>query len=222
MKSRKVLWLAVPVLALTSIVCSTGNLVPQGISETLQAFTQQVPALQTQVVEQLTQAAQVTGLPDAHAIETQVALQLTQISGQNPTQQGGTDNIPTNTPPGGLSGSISGSLSYPAEGIPPMAVVAYRVGGQPNEYYYIVTGQNQSSYQLDNLPEGSYYIVAYPLIEGSSLSGGYSQAVPCGLSVNCSDHSLIAVSVTGSQVTTGADPGDWYAPQGSFPANPLP
>jgi hypothetical protein len=139
--------------------------------------------------------------------------------------QGATDNIPTFTPPAGQSGSISGSLSYPAEGIPAMAVVAYAVGGGQFNYYYVLTQQGQGSYQIDNLPVGQYHIVAYTMGGGGfpvGLAGGYTQAVPCGLSVNCTDHSLIAVQVNNGQVSTGANPQDWYAPEGTFPPYPLP
>jgi hypothetical protein len=134
----------------------------------------------------------------------------------------GTDAIPTFTPVGGLSGSIAGQLSYPSEFIPSMAVVAYVAGCSPLDYYYIVTNENTGNYQIDNLPPGNYNVVAYPMNSPGTFAGGYSQAVPCGLSVDCNDHSLIVVQVIGGQVTAGVNPGDWYAPEGSFPAYPLP
>jgi hypothetical protein len=56
----------------------------------------------------------------------------------------------------------------------------------------------------------------------AGLAGGYTQAVPCGLSVNCTDHSLIPVQVNNGVVTQNINPGDWYAPEGSFPSYPLP
>jgi hypothetical protein len=140
----------------------------------------------------------------------------------NAPQNGGTDVIPTFTPVGGLSGSIAGQLSYPSEGIPAMAVVAYVTGGSPLDYYYIVTNEGTSTYQIDNLPPGNYHVVAYPMTAPTSLSGGYSQAVPCGLSVDCTDHSLIGVQVVGGQVASDVNPQDWYAPEGTFPAYPLP
>jgi len=139
-----------------------------------------------------------------------------------PGAQPSTDNIPTNTPEGGLSGTISGGLGYPSEFIPPMALVAFRIGGAPNEYYYVLTQQNQDSYQIGGLPSGTYHVVAYPMLDGSTLAGGYSQAVLCGLNVNCNDHSLIPVNVTAGQNSPGVDPVDWYSPPGTFPSNPLP
>ncbi|WKZ34568.1 MAG: hypothetical protein QY332_13190 [Anaerolineales bacterium] len=119
-------------------------------------------------------------------------------------------------PPAQLGG-IAGQLGYPSSFIPSMVVVAYEIGG--SNYYYVITNDNASTYQIDNLPSGTYYVVAYP---DPSYPGGYSQAVPCGLSVDCTDHSLIPVTVTGGQVTQGANPTDFYAPEGTFPPYPLP
>ncbi|MFC1878873.1 carboxypeptidase-like regulatory domain-containing protein [Chloroflexota bacterium] len=118
-----------------------------------------------------------------------------------------------NTP---APGSISGSLSYPSEMIPPLQVVAFNI--QSGQYYYIITVTNQSYYTIDNLPPGVYHIVAYVL--DSNFGGGYTFSVPCGLSVDCADHSLIDVQVNPGEETTGIDPGDWYAPDGFFPQKP--
>ncbi|MFN8401730.1 MAG: carboxypeptidase-like regulatory domain-containing protein [Anaerolineales bacterium] len=115
-------------------------------------------------------------------------------------------------------GSITGKLSYPSSFIPSMTVVA--LNAKTADYYYVITNENAGTYQIDNLPPGSYYVVAYPGND-SSYPGGYSQAVPCGLDASCSDHSLIPVDVNG-QLVTGIDPGDFYAPPGTFPASPVP
>jgi hypothetical protein len=122
---------------------------------------------------------------------------------------------PTETPP--QTGSISGRLTYPSEYIPAQRVVAFQVGSE--FYYYVQTAENQSTYQIADLPPGTYHIVAY-LIDGD-LSAGYTQAVPCGLSVDCTDHSLIGVPVTPGQDSGGIDPADWYAPEGAFPPDPI-
>jgi hypothetical protein len=119
-------------------------------------------------------------------------------------------------------GTIIGTLSYPSEGIPPLRVVAFEAN--TGEYSYVDTATNQSTYTID-LPVGTYNVVAYSIGgDGfpTGLSGGYSQAVPCGLSVDCTDHSLIDVSVTVGATASGVDPGDWYAPDGSFPPMPPP
>lgn len=113
-------------------------------------------------------------------------------------------------------GSISGALSYPSSFIPPLRVVAFQVNGF--NYRYVDTMQNQTTYQITGLAPGLYHVVAY--IMDGTYAGGYSQAVPCGLSVDCTDHSLIAVEVKSGQDTPSINPGDWYAPAGAFPPKP--
>jgi hypothetical protein len=208
------------VLVFIAILSASCSALPQDVGQavqgTMQALTAQASLIETQVAIQLTQAA-----------PTSTSLPIENNPPQpSPTStSGATDNIPTFTPPAGQSGSISGTLSYPAEGIPAMAIIAYVVGGSPNDYYYVTTDQGENSYQIFNLPVGAYHIVAYTLGGGgfpAGLAGGYTQAVPCGLSVSCTDHSLIAVQVNNGQDTANANPQDWYAPDGTFPAYPLP
>jgi len=114
-------------------------------------------------------------------------------------------------------GSITGSLSYPSEFIPPLRVFAFQVGSE--NYFFVDTAENQSTYQIDNLPTGYYTVVAYTT--NGRLAGGYTQAVPCGLTVNCENHELLEVPVNIGQVVTGIDPADWYAPEGAFPPAPV-
>lgn len=113
-------------------------------------------------------------------------------------------------------GSISGALSYPSEFIPPLRVAAFRVDGQ--YYRYVDTMQNQSAYQITGLVPGLYHVVAYTM--DGLLAGGYTRAVPCGLSVDCTDHSLIDVEVKPGQDTPNIHPADWYAPLDAFPPMP--
>ena len=190
------------------------------VEQTAVAGITVVPNQPTQNLDQIVQATF-----QAMTAQAQGQVQSQPPAAQPTATQGATDNIPTFTPPAGQSGSISGALSYPAEGIPAMAVVAYWVGGGPQYYYYVLTQQGQSSYQIDNLPIGNYHVVAYTMGGGGfpqGLAGGYTQAVPCGLSVNCNDHSLIDVQVSNGGVSTGVNPQDWYAPDGTFPPYPLP
>lgn len=114
-------------------------------------------------------------------------------------------------------GSITGSLSYPSEFIPPLRVFAFQAGSE--NYFFVDTAENQTSYQIENLPAGYYTVVAY--IMNGRLAGGYTQAVPCGLTVDCTNHELLEVPVNRGQVVTGIDPGDWYAPEGAFPPAPV-
>lgn len=121
------------------------------------------------------------------------------------------------------TGGIAGQLMYPASGLPSLRIVAFQLGG--GAYYYIDTALGQSSYELHNVPPGTYHVVAYPLPGGGFTggpAGGYSQMVPCGLQYGCNDHTLIDVVVTAGNVTAGADPNDYYAEPGGFPPNPVP
>ncbi len=120
-----------------------------------------------------------------------------------------------------ITGSISGQLRYPADSLPAMYVTAYEVGSQ--NYRYVTTSPGQDTYEIDGLSPGNYHVIAYT-VGGAGfpggLAGGYTQAVPCGLGANCTDHSLISVQVEVGQAATGIIPADWYAPQGTFPPFP--
>jgi hypothetical protein len=117
-------------------------------------------------------------------------------------------------------GSISGSLSYPSEGIPPLRIVAIKVG---SDEYMATEVINNNTYKLVGLPEGKYHILAYRVSsEGvdPGLVGGYSQFVLCGQTADCTDHSLVDVDVTGGADIPNINPMDWYAPAGLFPPDP--
>jgi hypothetical protein len=121
-------------------------------------------------------------------------------------------------------GTITGNLSFPSSFIPPMRVVFFNL--TDGSVSYTDTGMNQGTYSMD-LPAGNYHVVAYPYsgeapAAGSPIAGGaggYTKMVPCGLSADCTDHSLIPITVTVGQ-TTMINPGDWYAPEGTFPPMP--
>jgi hypothetical protein len=128
--------------------------------------------------------------------------------------------LPTGAPDGlpvvDSGGTITGNLSYPSEGIPPLRIVAFDLlSMDPAASVDTVAGQ--STYSL-SVPDGIYYVVAYTL--DGRLAGGYTGAVECGLSVDCTDHALIPVPAAGGLAADGIDPGDWYAPEGTFPPAP--
>jgi hypothetical protein len=125
---------------------------------------------------------------------------------------------PTHTVP--ATGSISGHLSYPSDFLPPMRVVAFDAANYLN-YSYVDTLQEQSDYTIPGLPAGVYHVVSYR-VDSSTLAGGYTQMVPCGLASGCNDHSFIDVTVTAGQTTTDINPGNWYADAGTFPPMPNP
>ncbi len=192
--------LVISVMSLSTMMC-VANLTPKEGNS---------PEMQQQVQETV----------NAMTLATMVQSTLQQSSA--PVQP--TRELPASTA-SSMTGSIQGRLSYPSEMVPPLRIVAFRVinGQQTGDYEFINTIVGQNQYQMDGLPVGSYWVVAYTINEqgqASGLAGGYTKAVPCGLSVECSDRSLIPVEVQAGQ-TSSADPADWYAPPGSFPADPL-
>lgn len=137
------------------------------------------------------------------------AMKITAESAQSSEATQGSKSLGT--------GAIRGDLSYPSEMIPPMRIVAF----SSDDSWYYVDVQNASSYEIAGLPAGTYTVVAYPLgTEASNFSGGYSQAVLCGLNADCIDHTLVKVQVDSGSTLEGINPGDWYAPEGSFPLDP--
>ena len=118
------------------------------------------------------------------------------------------------------TGKISGALNYPSSFIPAQRVIAFNIN--TGYYYWQNTADGTASYVFDKLPAGVYHVLSYLISNPKTLVAGYSQAVPCGLSVACTDHSLIDVEVKAGQETTGIDVFDWYADLATagWPADP--
>lgn len=119
------------------------------------------------------------------------------------------------------SGSITGTVSYPSEELPKMRVVAVNIKTGETFSTDVI---DQSTYTLSDIPVGVYHVMAYledKSNTASSQAAGYTNAVPCGLKVDCTDHNLIDVEVRDGIPTSGINPGDWYAPAGTFPPDPI-
>ena len=162
--------------------------------------------------------APVTDTPDVNVIveQTFAAMTAQAILTPSPAQDAATRTPAITITPTSAPGSVSGALSYPSEFIPPLRVAAFSVDGY--NYRYVDTMQNQATYQITGLAPGKYHVVAY--VMDGSYAGGYTFAVPCGLSVDCADHSLIDVIVEAGKDTPDINPADWYAPDGTFPPMP--
>lgn len=110
-------------------------------------------------------------------------------------------------------GTIEGLLCYPSEGVPPMELYFEEVNTQLVENFSHPGGT--MDYSVD-VPPGTY--IAYAWRPPEYLIGGaYTQAVPCGLSVNCTDHSLIQFQVQAGQTTSNIDICDYYGEPGFIP-----
>ena len=116
------------------------------------------------------------------------------------------------------TGKIVGTLGYPSEGIPALDIYAFKQGDL-SVFYKTTTQRNQSTFIIGGVVPGTYLLVAYPQSTPQS-AGGYTKAVPCGLSVECTDHSLIPVTVEAGKAVGGVEIKDWYVPDGTFPAKP--
>lgn len=116
---------------------------------------------------------------------------------------------PPPPPPGVPEGYVAGAICFPSEGIPPLEIFFEETG--TGQAFVLHTHQNQFLYNV-RLPPGSYMAFT----EG----GSYSPAVPCGLTVDCSDHAPIVFSVVDGQLTSGVDICDWYGPAEDLPSVP--
>jgi hypothetical protein len=77
---------------------------------------------------------------------------------------------------------------------------------------------NQTSYVVQ-LPAGIYEAYAW-LPEFGELGGSYSESVKCGLSVDCTDHTLIRFEVKPGVTITEVNICDWYGEKGTVPYPP--
>lgn len=120
------------------------------------------------------------------------------------------------------AGSISGTLGYPSEYIPAMRVVAFDI--YSDAYYFVDTVVNQSEFEITDVPAGTYQVVAYLLDQEPHVGGGYTEFVTCGLSAECTDHSLIDVLVYPGMETFNINPLDFYGlpTEVRYPAFPTP
>lgn len=114
------------------------------------------------------------------------------------------------------TGTIKGELGYPAEMIPPLDVYAIS-SVDSTKFFALKTNANQQSFTITDVEPGTYVLVAY---SGATYAGGYTKSVPCGLSVDCNDHTLIPVTVKAGETNGEAQIKDWYAPEGTFPTKP--
>lgn len=123
--------------------------------------------------------------------------------------------MPTPTPSPKLqTGIIEGSLGFPSEGIPENMVICAE-NTQTKENFCVSQHLKDSKYTYGigykiELPAGIYLVYATIPDYKEGYRAYYSEFVTCGLSINCSSHEPIVVSVSSEQTVTGIDPIDWY------------
>jgi hypothetical protein len=124
----------------------------------------------------------------------------------------------------GAPGAISGHVSTPSEVIVPQLVYAVSTAGPEFGAFATETVFNQPTYVMRNVAPGTYYVYSTSRPVSCQAAGDvagaiYSVAIKCGLTVNCNDHTPIAVTVVSGKTTSAIDPVDWYGP-GIIPAPP--
>jgi hypothetical protein len=156
-------------------------------------------------------------------IGTQVALVLTQtaiaatqtaVAQPSATLPPAPSETPTAAP---QNATIMGNLCYPSEAIPPLTVYAQET--TTLNTVSVQTAENQAQYSIEVPAPGTYVVFAYTSF---GVGGAYTPAVACGLTVDCTDHTPIALTLDPGAVVNGADICDYYGPPGSIPANPSP
>ncbi len=111
-------------------------------------------------------------------------------------------------------GVIEGGIAYPAGGLPAMTIYFQRTDSI--ERYALETEEGWNRY-VNNIPVGEYTVFARVTGDSSDFGGGYTEAVICGLSADCTDHTLLPVDVKEGKTARNIDIADWYAPSGTFP-----
>jgi Tol biopolymer transport system component len=114
-------------------------------------------------------------------------------------------------------GAVRGKVCLPAKDSPPLVVYFENVETLKLNVLEMV--KDQTTYNL-GLDPGQY--IAYAYLNHSNTPGGlYSQAVACGLTKDCTDHSPLVFEVKPGQTLSGIDICDWDARK-QVPANPAP
>lgn len=138
------------------------------------------------------------------------------------SEEGGTDPTGVNAYPGPQDatgvGIIEGTVCYPSEQIPAMSLRFLEEA--TGTLHSILQPAGQSTFTLE-LPVGTYTAFAFAL-DTPGIAGLYSQAVPCGLGAECTDHSLISFAISSGQVNNEVQICDWYAPLEALPDYPAP
>lgn len=114
------------------------------------------------------------------------------------------------------TGELNGTLCFPSDYIPEMTVYLQDISNK--KVYKILIQEDQRSFKFNDLPFGDYYAYAYTIekvssdVNGNSFkaSGGFTKAVPCGLSVDCNDHSLIPIEIDAKITKDTISICDWY------------
>jgi len=114
-------------------------------------------------------------------------------------------------------GSISGTITFPGDYVPPLRVYAISTDGRAHKM--IETPKAQNKFTIDDIPSGQYHVVAYPYQKEASFEAvAWTKAARC-VKGPC-DHSLVPVNVVAGKTVDGVLLADWYVPAKMLPADP--
>lgn len=107
---------------------------------------------------------------------------------------------------------IGGNIGYPSDYVPQVEVYLENVEtGSQTRLIVEASFDGESAYCFNDVPDGKYIVYAIPTEpEVEMLVGGYTHAVPCGLTVDCNDHGYIELDVKGGQLLSDVNIYDWY------------
>jgi hypothetical protein len=108
--------------------------------------------------------------------------------------------------------TITGKLSYPSDYIPEdMRVCAERTESPDRNCSAAFKVSNGRRLYTLTVPAGSYRIYAETRA-WPGYKAYYTEAVTCGLGINCSSHEPITVKVASGEKRAEINPQDWYKP----------
>jgi hypothetical protein len=118
------------------------------------------------------------------------------------------------------AGRIRGHAHFPACFPPPdLQVCAEGTDGSSTCTSKLVLTEVGLAYTLE-VPPGWYLVYSASESTLPGYRAYYSEAVVCGLSVECDDHEPIPIEVRPNETVSGIDPDDWFAPKEPVPLDP--
>ena len=106
--------------------------------------------------------------------------------------------------------TITGELGYPSDYIPEdMRVCAERVGTSDKKCDARFSVQKGRRIYTLTVPPGNYRVYAETR-DWPDYKAYYTEAVVCGLSVDCPSHEPITLELLAGDTRTKVDPQDWY------------
>ena len=114
--------------------------------------------------------------------------------------------------------SISGTLDFSHVDAPTLSMNVYAKNVTTGAVYKVKTTSKVNTFKINQIPEGRYIVYAYSveeigeyiLPEKIKLYGGYSKAILCGLTEECTDHELIEIELKSGQEISDIKISDWF------------